>query len=47
MRAGVFGKWVQSEAVGVDVEEDVEDEGGSDGRQWPGGEKVEGRHGFC
>ena len=29
-RAGVFGKGVQSEAVGVE-EEDVEDEGGSEG----------------
>lgn len=29
--AGVFGKWVQSEAVGVE-EDNVEDEGGSDGR---------------
>lgn len=34
-RAGEFGKWVQSEAVGVE-EEDIEDEGGRDGRQWPG-----------
>ena len=29
--AGVFGEWVQSKAVDVE-EEDVEDEGGSDGR---------------
>lgn len=45
-RAGEFGKWVQSEAVGVE-EEDIEDEGGRDGRQWPGGKQIEGRHGVA
>lgn len=45
-RAGKFGEWMQSEAVGVE-EDDIEDEGGSDDRQRPGDEKIEGRHGVA
>ncbi len=45
-RAGEFSKWVQSEAVGVE-EDHIEDEGGSDGRQWPDGEKIKGKHGVA
>ena len=41
---GEFGKWVQSEAIGVE-EDDIEDKGGSEGRQRPDGEKIAGRHG--
>ena len=42
-RAGEFGKWVESEAVDVE-EDDIEDEGRSHARQWPGDEKIKGRH---
>ena len=39
-----FGKWMQSEAVGIE-EDDIEDEGGNDGRQGPDGKKIASRHG--
>lgn len=42
--AGELGERVQGQAVGVE-EGDVEGEGGGDGRQWPGDDKVEGGHG--
>ena len=45
-RAREFGKWVQSEAVGVE-EDDIEHEGGSNCGQWPGDEKIDGRHGVA
>ena len=45
-RAGKLGERVQGEAVGVE-EEDIEDEAGGDGRQWPGDRKIEGGHGFA
>ena len=43
-RAGVLGQGVQSETVGVE-EYDIEGKCGSDRRQWPSKEEIEGGHG--
>lgn len=44
--AGELGKWVQSEAIGVE-KDDIENERGNHGRQWPVDEDIEGRHGVA
>ena len=41
-----LGKWMQSEAVGVE-EDDIEQEGDNDGCQWPSGNQIEDRHGIA
>ena len=45
-RTRVFGKWVQSEAIGV-KKDDIKDEGGSGYCQWPDGDEVEAKHGVA